>query len=104
MSGDDRISTPSSDTAGQLDGWQPIETGPKDREIDLWWPPIFSTDGDGKAMPGRFRDDRYAAKPKPYWTRADERLCGLVAVRKNQPTHWRERPAGPAALSPEDRP
>lgn len=67
--------------------WKPIETAPKDREIQLW------VTGAG-AQCGGWTDDDYARRPKPYWTWG----LGLIPAkhqRANQPTHWAELDGGP---------
>lgn len=74
----------------QSPGWQPIETAPKDREI-LVWSEMF----DGKRFIAKWNDNRYASKPRPYWSFSDEQIYGTTAVRNNQPTHWTPLPQGP---------
>lgn len=70
--------------------WQPIETAPKDQDIWLWFPTMFSK---GHMTVGRWDSDQYAQKPRPYWTgsargRANE-------YRNNPPTHWQPLPTPP---------
>lgn len=73
--------------------WQPIETAPRDRRILLLRP---TADFDwAKIIVGRFEDDRFATKPKPYWAHDLERLEGKRSTKANQPTHWMPLPAPP---------
>lgn len=69
--------------------WQPIETAPKDREIWLWFPTMLR----GHMTVGRWEDDRYAKKPKPYWAGS---VRGRVnEYRDNPPTLWQPLPTQP---------
>lgn len=73
--------------------WQPIETAPKDEgKLLLWWPGPWTP----QPMIGEWDPDKYAAKPRPYWHRADGRLVGVSDTRKFQPTHWMPLPSAPA--------
>lgn len=67
--------------------WQPIETAPKDRDVLLWFPAMCSTP---KASVGNWDDDRYAKKPRPFWTCECEGWAGKNLLRANPPTHWCE--------------
>ncbi len=72
--------------------WQPIESAPRDRRI-LLWSPTFG----GRAIGGRYDDDKYASKPRPYWTLDNERICGVSTCRAQPPTHWQPLPEPPNA-------
>ena len=82
--------------------WQPIETAPKNADILLYCPRRG-------VVCGRWSDERYATKPKPYWTHDRERLFGVRETREDQPTHWMPLPEAPnveltgaaAGLSPQ---
>lgn len=68
-----------------MSDWQPIETAPKDRRIRLW--------AAGAERHGRWDDDRYSKKPRPFWS--FETVMGTTFQRTNQPTHWMECPEPP---------
>ncbi len=68
--------------------WQPIETAPKNADILLYCPRRG-------VVCGRWSDERYATKPKPYWTHDRERLFGVRETREDQPTHWMPLPEAP---------
>ena len=44
---------------------------------------------------GYWEDDRYSAKPRPYWTNVFEYVEGKRSARQNQPTHWMPLPEAP---------
>lgn len=67
--------------------WQPIETAPKDRRILLYFPGLFS---DATVYCGKWDDDRYNKRPRPYWTADCEHFAGKTRLRDHQPTHWAE--------------
>jgi hypothetical protein len=69
--------------------WQPIETAPKDGKILAWCPQR------GVCAPAYWNEDKYAKNPRPYWTHWGERMCGTLATRKDQPTHWMPLPEPP---------
>jgi hypothetical protein len=69
--------------------WQPIETAPKDRRILLYWNDII--------VCGHFDDDRYANKPRPYWSNDLKMTFSATQVRRNPPSHWMELPEAPPA-------
>lgn len=77
-----------------IGGWSPIDTAPKDGgEILLFYPAgAFQRELIEK---GWWCDDRYAAKPKPYWTHSSERMWGIKRCRDNPPTHWMPLPLSP---------
>lgn len=74
--------------------WRPIESAPKEHKpgelqpplIGLWIPAI------GNAY-GRYADERYAKKPRPYWSY--HTVMGVGYQRANQPTHWQPLPPPP---------
>lgn len=72
--------------------WRPIETAPKDGSSILLFIPGFEC---RKVYCGYWDDDRYAAKPKPYWSNDAERWLGKVSVRSNTPSHWMPFPDPP---------
>lgn len=76
-------------------GWQPIETCPKDQRVLLFRA--------GHIVCGRWDDDRFAAKPRPYWTHDQERLWGRADARKRPPTHWMPLPPPPEEGKPPAR-
>ena len=75
-------------------GWRPIEWAPKDRDVDLLMP--VEAFGERRMYPGKWDDDRYAKKPRPYWgAPLVELLWGVRFMRQHQPTHFRPRPQPP---------
>lgn len=72
----------------KLTEWQPISTAPKDKRIILHCPKRGS-------VFGRWQDDRYAKKPRPYWTNDLERTLSTLWTRDDQPTHWMPLPVPP---------
>lgn len=74
--------------------WQPIETAPKDQRILLGFSnPVFTG---VSAIFGRWESDKFATKPRPYWTHDMERLTGITGARAKQPTHWMPLPVPPS--------
>jgi len=70
--------------------WQPVdENTPRDRDLLLACPARG-------VLRGRWEDDKYATKPRPYWTNDRERIYGIRATRDDQPTHWMDLPPNPA--------
>lgn len=76
-------------------GWMPIETAPRDREIDLWM-----------SVGVRIADCRWGRPSHANWGDrhgADQNLpaqwisrSGAALDRRNGlPTHWREKPEPP---------
>jgi hypothetical protein len=63
--------------------WEPIETAPRDRRLLLWGP------GCGLVF-GKWDDDRYATRPKPYWSLQNNLRLRITYARENPPTHWAE--------------
>ena len=82
------MTTPTPETAAGAPQWQPIETAPKDKTRMLL--ACKST-----VTIGSWNDDRYARKPRPYWTNDRERIFGILDTRSDQPTHWMLLPALP---------
>jgi len=75
-------------------GWQPIESAPKDMNILLLLPPAF--DGDtSRVHVGRWSDDKYAMNPRPYWRNDREGSLGTRWTRNYPPTHWMPLIEGP---------
>src|SRR6185312_687271 len=66
--------------------WRPIETAPQDGSRILLL-------RNGRIVCGNWNDDRYARKPRPYWSHDQERAFGTVDTRQCQPTHWQPLPA-----------
>lgn len=69
-------------------GWQPIETAPKDRALLLWLPM-------GRTVMGHWDTQGHHSKPRPYWDTA-ENVFGVLWARENQPTHWMPLPSAPS--------
>lgn len=75
-----------------MNEWQPIETAPRDRIIDLW------------AGGRRWTDCKWGRvdyKNEPAWGRDGGRttehgFSGRMVVEVENPTHWMEVPAPPA--------
>tara|TARA_R110000737_G_C14504339_1_gene472501 strand:+ start:438 stop:779 length:342 start_codon:yes stop_codon:yes gene_type:complete len=65
--------------SGKLEEWQPIETAPKDKKVDLW------------NKNGRFTDCYYDDICDD-WRRTG-RSC--ILTRINKPTHWMPLPTKP---------
>ncbi len=68
--------------------WRPIDTAPKNGRIILNCPVRGVVIGD-------WYDDKYSARPKPYWTNDLQKLYGVKATRADQPTHWMPLPDRP---------
>jgi hypothetical protein len=72
--------------------WQPIETAPRDgRRVLLCYP-------SGAVECGRWNDDRYARKPRPFWEGDQRRLFGVGVYRAASPKHWMPIPEPPEAV------
>lgn len=67
--------------------WQPIETAPLDRVIQLW--------RNGQWDVGRFDKEEFAKKPKPYWLGYYSHWNGVRWMRLHKPTHWMPLPDAP---------
>lgn len=81
-----------------MSAWQPISTAPKNRTRVL----LYFPGTGGCVVCGCWDDDRYAEKPRPYWTHDRDRIFGTRHTRENQPTHWQPLPEPPeaAAMTP----
>ena len=78
--------------SGMASGWQPIETAPRDRRIELWIPSAWDR-GEGRPTHGKWDDDRYSRRPRPFW---NYDFCRRVSdMRDETPSHWREPAAAP---------
>lgn len=76
------------------EGWQPIETAPKDGRIRLWVPGMpHGEEGDHRDVHGRWNRQDYSLKPKPHW--GYDCYLGKVFQSQNQPTHWQPESAPP---------
>lgn len=72
--------------------WQPIETAPKDRLILLWRPGAQEW---AKCDIGKWDEDRYARRPRPYW-RSFLNIRSILRMRSWYPTHWQPLPTPPS--------
>lgn len=73
--------------------WLPIDTAPKDgTHILLYRPSVGEWT---KVSIGDWEDDKYAKKPRPYWSSCYERILGILWCRSNAPTHWMPLPIPP---------
>ena len=86
-------------------GWQPIETAPKDGAVLGWFPYQASPAEGGQVFVMRFNDDKYSTRPRPrpYWD-ASGWVWGVRDLRKRQPTHWMPLPPAPLARVPQESP
>lgn len=73
-------------------GWMPIETAPKDGTIVLLYRPTAHKWG--RVTPGKWSDERYAKKPKPFWV-IWVKIGGTTESRAWAPTHWMPLPEAP---------
>jgi hypothetical protein len=69
--------------------WQPIETAPMDRVV-LLFPPTW---GGRTCAMGKWEEDLFAKKPRPYWRRED--AMSVSRSRDMPPTHWMPLPVPP---------
>ena len=76
-----------------MNNWQPMETAPKDRRVQLYYdsPPIPGVDVIG----GEWQIDHYSRRPKPYWKHDMYRLVGVTRTREIQPSMWQPLPDPP---------
>lgn len=71
--------------------WRPMESAPKDgTRVMLVWNDF------GPTM-GCWNTDKYAAKPRPYWSHDRERLLGTRSTRASAPTGWLPLPPLPGS-------
>lgn len=89
----------SAQATAKVQQWQPIETAPKDNRILLGW--VVGIFTGINCVIGRWNNDSYAKKPRPYWTHDLERLTTVYGTRSNQPTHWMPLPEPPEAIREE---
>lgn len=73
--------------------WQDISTAPKDGTRILLYRPTHILDA--RIVFGRWDSDRYAKKPRPYWSHDLEPLWGVREARDCQPTRWAPTPEPP---------
>jgi hypothetical protein len=74
--------------------WKPIATAqtyperPGDGmpKLLLWYPGLG-------VETGRYVDDRFVKKPRPFWRR--DSAFSTLGARNPQPTHWAPLPEGP---------
>jgi len=79
--------------------WRTIESAPRDCRVLLWCEkPVFNG---MHAVTGRWNADKFAGKPRPYWTNDLEQIRGVLYTRATQPTHWMPLPL---PLPPEPKP
>lgn len=76
-----------------LGAWLPIDTAPKDGTKIMMACPWLGVCG-----PGHWNEDKYAKKPRPYWTHWGERIWGALMIRGDQPTHWQPMPEAPNVM------
>ncbi len=69
--------------------WLPIESATKNGSY------ILLSYGGERPVVGRWNDDRYARKPKPYWATDTSRLTGTRFLRKNDQIAWMPLPNPP---------
>ena len=72
-------------------GWQPIETAPKDGTAVMVYPGTWSG---RSASIAKWESDKYAKKPRPYWSRDDD-FGRVTFSREHPPTHWMPLPPPP---------
>ncbi len=72
--------------------WQPIETAPKDGTTILLYRP--SAAAWAKVTVGKYKDDNFAKKAKPYWE-IWFKIGGVRESREWNPTHWMPLPVPP---------
>lgn len=72
-------------------GWQPIDTAPKDGTAVLVYPGTWSG---RSASIAKWESDKYAKKPRPYWSRDDD-FGRVTFSREHPPTHWMPLPPPP---------
>lgn len=77
--------------AAPVQGWQPIETAPKDRRILLLRKRPYGV----MVVGGHWQDDRFGKNIRPYWGHDLERAFGTIDARKNPPIAWMDEPLPP---------
>jgi len=79
--------------------WRTIESAPRDCRVLLWCEkPVFNGI---HVVTGHWNADKFARKPRPYWTNDLEQIRGVLYTRATQPTHWMPLPL---PLPPEPKP
>jgi hypothetical protein len=68
--------------------WMPMEAAPKDIRVLMLL-------GNNYVTIGKWSDDSYAKKPKPYWSTDWGMVFGKLAERNNQPKAWMPLPEPP---------
>ncbi len=72
----------------------PIETAPKDgTRVLLAFP--CAQEGRVRIECGHWDHDRFATRPKPYWTGDQETIYGRRFYRERSPAFWMPLPASP---------
>lgn len=67
--------------------WQPIETAPKDGTRILLY--LFNPYNNSREFQiGKWNEDKYVKKPKPYWSTDREALWGKRVTQQATVTHW----------------
>lgn len=84
--------TPPASSAGEVEGWRPIETAPRDGTWLLLWLPYAGGYGQCHIAPGRWAKDHYR-KTFSWFINGN----GM-----RRPTHWRPLPAPPVAALASD--
>lgn len=72
--------------------WKPIETAPTDGTMILLYRPKAAEWA--KVTVGKYNDDKYAKKPKPFWE-IWFKLGGVTDSRLWVPTYWMPIPEQP---------
>jgi hypothetical protein len=75
-----------------------MESAPKDAEILLLTEETTSTGKRLSVAMGRYTDDKYAKKPKPFWNLISRCHIGFPAMRANPPIAWMPLPPTETAL------
>ena len=63
-----------------INGWSPIDTAPLNKRILLAY-------SDGRVTIGKWDDDRFSKRPKPFWNMVDS-FMGIRWMRDNSPIAW----------------
>jgi len=75
--------------------WQPIETAPKDGTSIILYEPNRK-----KVQIGKWDNDRWAKKPRPYWAMVSG-YSDKTYERMFPPTHWQPLPPSPTESTPD---
>ena len=68
-----------------LEGWQPMETAPKNGDKVL-------LSRKGRVLIGHWDIEKYHVKPRPYW-KSDEPWASVIRDRASDPDGWMPLPA-----------